>query len=69
MKIALLGYGKEGQSAEKYLKEHHQDAKIDILENFDPKEIKQTDFSSYDFVFRSPSVPPLHLKNETSVTK
>ncbi|MBP5648127.1 UDP-N-acetylmuramoyl-L-alanine--D-glutamate ligase [Candidatus Saccharibacteria bacterium] len=69
MKIALLGYGKEGQSAEKSLKKNHQNIKIDILENFDPKKIKQTDFSSYDFVFRSPSVPPLHLKNETSVTK
>ena len=69
MKIALLGYGKEGQSAKKCLKKNHQNIKIDILENFDPKEIKQTDFSSYDFVFRSPSVPPLHLKNETSVTK
>ena len=68
MKIALLGYGKEGQSAEKSLKKNHQNIKIDILENFDPKKIKQTDFSSYDFVFRSPSVPPLHLKNETSVT-
>lgn len=69
MKIALLGYGKEGQSAKKCLKKHHQNVEINILENFDPKEIKQTDFSSYDFVFRSPSVPPLHLKNETSVTK
>ena len=69
MKIALLGYGKEGKSAEKCLKKHHKDVEIDILENFDPAEIKQKDFSSYDFVFRSPSVPPLHLKNETSVTK
>ncbi len=69
MKIALLGYGKEGKSVEKYLKERHQNVEIDILENFDPEEIKQKDFSSYDFVFRSPSVPPLHLDNETSVTK
>ncbi len=69
MKIALLGYGKEGKSVEKYLKERHQNVEIDILENFDPEEIKQKDFSSYDFVFRSPSVPPLYLDNETSVTK
>ncbi|MBQ2622849.1 UDP-N-acetylmuramoyl-L-alanine--D-glutamate ligase [Candidatus Saccharibacteria bacterium] len=69
MKIALLGYGKEGKSVEKYLKERHQNVEIDILENFDPEEIKQKDFSSYNFVFRSPSVPPLHLDNETSVTK
>ena len=69
MKIALLGYGKEGKSVEKCLLEHHQNVEIDILENFDPEEIKQKDFSSYDFVFRSPSVPPLYLDNETSVTK
>ncbi|MBO7664709.1 UDP-N-acetylmuramoyl-L-alanine--D-glutamate ligase, partial [Candidatus Saccharibacteria bacterium] len=29
----------------------------------------ERDFSDYDYVFRSPSVPPLHLANETSVTK
>ena len=69
MKIALLGYGKEGKSAEKYFKSHFEDVKIDIFENFTPDEIRSRDFSSYDFVFRSPSVPPLHLKNETSVTK
>ena len=69
MKIALLGYGKEGKSTENYFKNHYQDAKIDIFENITPDEIRSRDFSSYDFVFRSPSVPPLHLKNETSVTK
>lgn len=68
MRIALLGYGKEGKSVEKCLKEHHQNVEIDILENFDPKEIQKKDFTGYDAVFRSPSVPPLHLENETSVT-
>lgn len=68
-KFLLLGYGKEGQAAEKYLKAHFNGAKIDILENFTPKELKNRDFSGYDLVFRSPSVPPLHLKNETSATK
>lgn len=69
MKIALLGYGKEGKSTEKYFKSHFKDTEITILENFTYDEIKNQDFSSYDFVFRSPSVPPLHLKNETSITK
>ncbi|MBR2709115.1 UDP-N-acetylmuramoyl-L-alanine--D-glutamate ligase [Candidatus Saccharibacteria bacterium] len=69
MKIALLGYGKEGKSTENYFKTHFPDAEIDIFENFTPEEIKQKDFSSYDHVFRSPSVPPLNLQNETSVTK
>ena len=65
MKIALLGYGKEGKAVENYFK----DATFDVFENFTPEEIKEKDFSSYDMVFRSPSVPPLHLENETSITK
>lgn len=66
MKIALLGYGKEGKSLENYFKDK---AEIDIFENFTYEEIKNKDYSSYDIIFRSPSVPPLHLKNESSVTK
>ena len=31
MRIALLGYGKEGQAAEKYFKSHFKDAVIDVL--------------------------------------
>ncbi|MBR0431305.1 UDP-N-acetylmuramoyl-L-alanine--D-glutamate ligase [Candidatus Saccharibacteria bacterium] len=69
MKIALLGYGKEGQAAEKYFKSHFKDLVVDIFKNFTYDEIKMKDFSSYDIVFRSPSVPPLHLKNESSITK
>ena len=69
MKIALLGYGKEGQSTENYFKKHHDDLECDVFENFTPGEISQKDFSNYDYVFRSPSVPPLNLPNETSVTK
>lgn len=69
MKIALLGYGKEGKSAETYLKKHFEDADVDIFENFKPEEIKTKDFSPYDMIFRSPSVPPLNLENETGITK
>ena len=69
MKIALLGYGKEGKSTEAYFKKHHSNLECEILENFTYDEIKTKDFSGYDYVFRSPSVPPLHLTNETSVTK
>ncbi len=68
MKIALLGYGKEGQAAEKYFKTHFN-AKCDIFENFTPEEIKQKDYSSYDIILRSPSVPPLGLPNESSLTR
>ena len=69
MKIALLGYGKEGQSTKHYFEEHHQDLVCDVFKNFTHDEIKKKDFSSYDLVFRSPSVPPLKLPNETSITK
>lgn len=69
MKIALLGYGKEGQAAEKYFQNKYPDAVFDIYENETPSELSQHDYSSYDLVFRSPSIPPLHLKNETSITK
>ncbi len=69
MKIALLGYGKEGKAVEKYFKDHFENIKIDIFENFTFEEISKKDYSSYDILFRSPSVPPLHLKNESSVTK
>ena len=68
MKIALLGYGKEGQAAENYFKTHF-DAECDIFENFTYDEIKKRDYSSFDYILRSPSVPPLGLKNESSLTK
>lgn len=69
MKIALLGYGKEGQAAENYFKTKFPDSTFDIFENFTPEEAKQKDYSSYDIILRSPSVPPLGLKNESSLTK
>lgn len=69
MKIALLGYGKEGKAVEKYFEQHYDNIDCDIFDNFTSDEIKSKDFSGYDYIFRSPSVPPLHLNNETSVTK
>lgn len=68
MKIALLGYGKEGKAAEKYFKEKFN-ADFEIFENFTREEIKKKKFSGFDLVLRSPSVPPLHLKNESSLTR
>ena len=68
MKIALLGYGKEGKAAEKYFKEKFN-ADFAIFENFTREEIEKKDFSGFDLVLRSPSVPPLHLKNESSLTR
>lgn len=68
MKIALLGYGKEGKSAEKYFKSK-SDVEIDIFQDFTYDEIKGKHYSSYDIILRSPSVPPLGLKNESSLTR
>ena len=69
MKILLLGYGKEGRAVNDYFKSHDKNIMVDILEDFNPTELKQRDYSQYDIIFRSPSVPPLGLKNESSVTK
>ncbi|MBQ9016892.1 UDP-N-acetylmuramoyl-L-alanine--D-glutamate ligase [Candidatus Saccharibacteria bacterium] len=64
MKIAILGYGLEGKSVEKYFKDK---AEITIFNNFK----KLPDTSEFDLVFRTPSVkvPENEPKNWTSVTK
>ena len=69
MTTLLLGYGKEGQAIEKYLKSHDKSAEIEIWQDFNRQELEQRDYSSYDIIFRSPSVPPLGLDNESSITK
>lgn len=69
MKIALLGYGKEGQATKSYFETYYPDASFDIFENETPEQLRQRDYSSYDIIFRSPSVPPLRLPHESSVTK
>lgn len=57
MKIALLGFGKEGQATKEYFEK--LGAEFDIFENLTPAEISGKDYSSYDIIFRSPSIPPL----------
>ncbi|MDO4507857.1 MAG: UDP-N-acetylmuramoyl-L-alanine--D-glutamate ligase [Candidatus Saccharibacteria bacterium] len=64
MKIALLGYGKEGKAAEEYFGK--KGATFDIFENFTFDEISGKDYSSYDIILRSPSVPP--LKNQPKLS-
>ena len=56
MKIAILGYGKEGKSAESYFQKQGHD--IQIFDNFTPADISKEDFSSFDLVLRSPSLQP-----------
>lgn len=64
MNIAILGYGKEGKAVENYFKNEE----IKVFDNFTDKELKSLDLSSFDLVFRSPSVKPFG-ENWTSVTK
>lgn len=57
MQIAILGHGKEGQSAEKYfLAKNHQ---VEVFDNFTTDTLSSIDFSHFDLILRSPSVPPL----------
>ncbi len=69
MKIALLGYGKEGQATKKYFETKFKNAKFDIFEHLTPAEFAAKDYSSYDIIFRSPSIPPLGLASETTMTR
>ena len=59
MRILLLGYGKEGKAVEKYFKKHDKNAEIEIWQDFTAEDLEQKDFSAFDYIFRSPSVPPL----------
>lgn len=65
MKIALLGYGKEGQATEKYFKAKYPEAVFDVFEKETPEQLRQRDYSSYDIIFRSPSIPPFSLDKKT----
>lgn len=69
MNIALLGYGVEGQAAEKYFRNRFKDVHFDIFENKTPAKFATMDYSSYDIILRSPSVPPFDNPKLTSLTK
>lgn len=56
MKIAILGYGKEGRSLERYFKSKGDD--VEIFDNFENSELGSMDFAKFDLIFRSPSVHP-----------
>ena len=58
MNLAILGYGKEGHSAQKYF-EARGDT-VQIFDGFSLAELKTFDLRPYDLVLRSPSVPPLY---------
>lgn len=66
MKIAILGYGKEGHAVEDYFKSN---AEVTVFDNFSKKDLANFHLGDFDQVFRSPSVPPIPGLNTTSSTK
>lgn len=69
MNIAILGYGKEGRAVENYFSAHFPGTTFDIFENLAPAEFTAKDYSAYDLIFRSPSIPPFENAKLTSITK
>ncbi len=67
MKIAILGYGLEGQSVERYFKPHGDLVKT--FDNFTPDQIPGFQLADYDLVFRSPSLHPDKNHRWTSATR
>jgi UDP-N-acetylmuramoylalanine--D-glutamate ligase len=78
-RIAILGFGVEGKSSYKYLKELNPKYEIDI---FDEKDIENDvvkittvksflniDFSPYGVIVRSPSIPPNPIKQKIITDK
>ena len=65
MKIAILGYGQEGPSAEKFLRARHPEATFDIFDSFSREDLELSD---YDLIVRSPSVP-VALSTELTATR
>lgn len=56
MKIGILGYGKEGKSAEKYFSAKGAD--ITIFDNFTETTLQDLPLKDFDLILRSPSVHP-----------
>ena len=68
MKIAILGYGVEGKSVERYFSKHG-DAEIEIFDHITKDSVKELDLDGFDMVFRAPSLHPLFKDNWTSITR
>lgn len=56
MKIGILGYGKEGQCAEKFFTA--QGHEVSVFDSFTNDELPRFGLNSYNLVLRSPSVRP-----------
>lgn len=75
MKIAILGYGKEGQCAKKWLSEEYPKAELSIFDHFKIDDLASFRLNDFDLVVRTPSVSPYKISEVapnvkiTSVTK
>lgn len=56
MNIAILGFGKEGKSAEKYFTGKNHE--VAIFDDFTLEDLTKTNFDGFDLILRSPSVHP-----------
>ncbi len=56
MNIGILGYGKEGQSAERYFS--HKGHEVAVFDNFTTEDLDYINFDGLDLILRSPSVHP-----------
>lgn len=65
MKIAVLGYGVEGRSVEKYFQRRGDE--VEVFNKMTAEALKKFPSERYDLVFRSPSVRP--WQEWTSITK
>ena len=68
MKIAILGYGVEGKSVERFFSKDPSN-EIKIFESISKEEAAAMDFSEFDLVFRAPSLHPQPRDNWTSATR
>lgn len=74
MKVAILGYGVEGKSVFEYLKKTHPEYEVEVFDENkiedDDANVKHVssfldiDYSSFDSIVRSPSVPPTLIKEK-----
>lgn len=75
MKIAILGYGKEGKCAEKWLARKYPEAEFEIFDNFKVDSLEQFGLAKFNLIIRTPSVSPKKIAEVapdvkiTSVTK
>ena len=59
MKIALLGLGVEGRSAQNYFAKQSPAPEITVFDPISPAEVAARDWSDFDLILRSPSLAPV----------